>query len=106
MSFSIGKNIKNLRIENQMTEIELSNLLACSVELIKKWENDIECPNIELLPKIAKIFNVSIDYLTTGKVDPVNNFDELLEKVTKNDDVSKLADNLIKVLDKEYHPLL
>ncbi len=106
MSFSIGKNIKNLRIENQMTEIELSNLLACSVELIKKWENDIECPNIELLPKIAKIFNVSIDYLTTGKVDPVNNFDELLEKVTKNDDVSKLADNLIKGLDKEYHPLL
>lgn len=104
--FLIGKTIKNLRIENEMTELDLASVLSCSVDQIKKWENDIEYPDITILPKIASIFNVSIEYLTTGKITPVNNFDELLEKVTKNDDVTKLADNLIKGIDKQNNPLI
>ena len=89
-----------------MTELDLASVLSCSVDQIKKWENDIEYPDITILPKIASIFNVSIEYLTTGKITPVNNFDELLEKVTKNDDVTKLADNLIKGIDKQNNPLI
>lgn len=104
--FLIGKTIKNLRLEKDLSELELASLLSCSIDLVKKWEANEEYPNIEMLPKLASVFNVSIEYLTTGKVTPVNNFDELLEKVTKNDDVSKLPDNLIKGIDKNHNPLI
>ena len=104
--FLIGKTIKNLRLEKEMTELDLASVLSCSTDLVKKWEADLEYPDITMLPKIASVFNVSIDYLTTGKVVPINNFDELLEKVTKNDDVDKLADNLIKGIDKQGNSLI
>ena len=104
--FSIGKTIKNLRLENHMTELDLASVLSCSIDLVKKWEADIEYPDITMLPKLASTFNVTIEYLKTGKIIPVNNFDELLEKVTKNDDVTRLADNLIKGIDKNNNPLI
>ena len=106
MSYNIGKNIKNLRIENNMTEYDLSTLLSCSVDLIKSWEAELTVPDISYLPKLSKVFNVTVEYLTTGKTIPISNFDELLEKVTKNDDVEKLADNLIKGIDKLNRPLM
>ena len=102
----IGKTIKNLRLENHMTELDLASVLSCSIDLVKKWEENIEYPDISMLPKLASTFNVSIEYLKTGRITPVNNFDELLEKVTKNDDVTKLADNLIKGIDKNNNPLI
>lgn len=104
--FLIGKTIKNLRLEKEMTELDLASVLSCSTDLVKKWEADLAYPDITMLPKIASVFNVSIDYLTTGKVVPINNFDELLEKVTKNDDVEKLADNLIKGIDRQGNSLI
>ena len=72
MSFNIGKNIKNLRIENNMTEFDLSTVLSCSVELVRSWENEEAIPDINYLPKLASAFNVSIEYLTTGKTIPMN----------------------------------
>ena len=68
MSFNISNNIKNLRIENNMTEEVLSNLLSCSINDIKAWENGTSYPDIMMLPKIASIFNVSIDYLTSAMI--------------------------------------
>jgi len=106
MSFNIGNNIKNLRIENNMTEFDLSTILSCSVDLIRSWENGDTIPDINYLPKLASAFNVTVEYLTTGKTIPIANFDELLEKVTVNDDINKLADNLIKGIDKENRPLM
>ncbi len=106
MSFNIGNNIKNLRIENNMTEFDLSTILSCSVDLIRSWESGDDIPDINYLPKLASAFNVTVEYLTTGKTIPIANFDELLEKVTVNDDINKLADNLIKGIDKENRPLM
>lgn len=106
MSFNIGNNIKNLRIESNMTEFDLSTILSCSVDLIRSWESGDTIPDINYLPKLASAFNVTVEYLTTGKTIPIANFDELLEKVTVNDDINKLADNLIKGIDKENRPLM
>lgn len=106
MSFNIGKNIKNLRIENQMSESELSTLLSCRESLIKAWENEEEYPDIMLLPKIASIFNVSIDYLTTGEVSVHKNYDQILNQISKKDDVNQLDDDIIKGIDKKNNSLI
>lgn len=106
MSFKIGKNIKNLRIENQMTEQELSTLLLCSINDIKKWENDEAYPDIMMLPKLAKVFNVSIDYLTTGEVITHKNYDQILNKVSMEDNPNMLDDDIIKGIDKKNNSLI
>lgn len=106
MAFSIGSNIKNLRIENQMTEYDLSVLLSCSEQLIKSWEDGSSYPDILLLPKIASIFNVSLDYLTTGEILTHKNYDQILDKVSKKDDPNLLDDDIIKGIDKKNLALI
>lgn len=60
---NIGENIKRLRQENNMTQEELAKLLCVSMQSVSRWENKLNYPDIILLPKISKIFNVSVDYL-------------------------------------------
>lgn len=59
----IGEIIKGKRKERNLTQEELAGILGVSKAAISKWEN-AECyPDITLLPKIAKTFNISIDEL-------------------------------------------
>ncbi len=59
----IGEKIKNLRIENNMTQNELATALGVSCAAICHWEVNKRQPDIAILVKIAKIFNVTTDYL-------------------------------------------
>ena len=106
MSFNISNNIKNLRIENNMTIDTLSNLLSCSINEIKAWEEGTSYPDIMMLPKIASIFNVSVDYLTSGVIDTHKNYDQILNKVSKTDDVTLLDEKTIKGVDKKNNSLI
>lgn len=60
---TIGNKILNLRKQNEMTQEFLANKLGVSNQAVSKWEADLCCPDIGLLPHIADIFNISIDYL-------------------------------------------
>lgn len=63
----LGKTIKNLRTKKKLTQLELANILHVSDRTISKWEQNRGNPDIGLLPKLSEIFDVSIDYLLTGK---------------------------------------
>lgn len=59
----IGKVIKELRKEKELTQEQLAEKLQISRPALGHYETGrIEVPN-ELLPKIAKFFGVTIDYL-------------------------------------------
>lgn len=62
---TIGKNIKRLRQEKEISQDRLSKLADLSLQTIVKMETD-ESPNptIETAQKIAKALGVSIDDLT------------------------------------------
>ncbi|MBI4094753.1 MAG: helix-turn-helix transcriptional regulator [Candidatus Liptonbacteria bacterium] len=62
---TIGKNIKRLRKEKDISQDKLSKLADLSLQTIVKIETD-ESPNptIETAQKIAKALGVSIDDLT------------------------------------------
>lgn len=89
-----------------MTEEVLASLLSCSTNDIKAWEEGKAFPDIIMLPKIASIFNVSVDYLTSGVVDTHKNYDQILDKVSKTDDISLLDEKVIKGLDKKNNSLI
>lgn len=60
---NIGNNIKKLRQQNNLTQAHLAKKLGVTFQAVSKWENNLSSPDIELLPKIANIFGVSIDML-------------------------------------------
>ncbi|MGI6115911.1 MULTISPECIES: helix-turn-helix transcriptional regulator [unclassified Clostridium] len=61
--FSMGKHIAALRKAKGLTQDELAEQLGVSPQAVSKWENDLSCPDIMLLPRLAKIFGVTVDEL-------------------------------------------
>ena len=48
---------------NGLTQKELAEKLGVSGQAVSKWEQQISCPDIMLLPHIAAVFGISIDEL-------------------------------------------
>ena len=67
LNFIIAKNLTNLRKKNKLTQLELANLLNYSDKAISKWENGESMPGVEVLYRISKIYNVSLDYIVGEK---------------------------------------
>lgn len=60
---NLGSKISERRKAMGMTQEELAANLGVSPQAVSKWENDLTCPDISLLPSIAKIFGTSVDEL-------------------------------------------
>ena len=67
MEMTIGKRIAALRKEKGLKQDNLAQMLEVSPQAVSKWENDQTCPDISLLPKLARILGVSVDELLSGK---------------------------------------
>ena len=84
----IGDTISQLRKEKGWTQNELAEMLKVSDKAISKWESNKGDPSIEFLPILAQLFDVSLDYLMTGKEkeDKIITISKL-ELCAKKDDV-------------------
>lgn len=67
MDMTIGKRIAFLRKEKGLTQEELANHMGISPQAVSKWENDQTCPDISALPKLARLFGVTVDELLEGR---------------------------------------
>lgn len=63
MYYLFGKRFYELRKEHNYTQHKLAKLLNISRSTISKYETGDLFPEIHTLIKIAKLFNVSLDYL-------------------------------------------
>lgn len=66
---TLGAKIARLRKEKGYTQEEFSQLLDVTAQAVSKWENDISCPDIMLLPKISQLLGVSIDEMLGNPVE-------------------------------------
>ena len=84
----IGDTISQLRKEKGWTQAELASKLLVSDKAVSKWESNKGEPSIEFLPILAQLFDVSLDYLMTGKEkeDKIITISKL-ELCAKKDDV-------------------
>lgn len=71
MNETIGSRISKYRKDKGMTQEELASGLGVSSQAVSKWENDISCPDISLLPQLCKILGVTSDELLTGRTNEV-----------------------------------
>lgn len=66
METTMGNRIGMLRRKKELKQDQLAEMLGVSPQAVSKWENDQTCPDISLLPKLAKILGVTLDELLTG----------------------------------------
>ncbi len=67
MEMTIGKRIAALRREKNLKQDDLAQILEVSPQAVSKWENDQTCPDISLLPRLAKTLGISVDELLSGR---------------------------------------
>ena len=64
---TLGERLYQLRKQKYISQDELANIMDVSRQSISKWELDQTYPDIENLVRLARYFDVSVDYLVTGE---------------------------------------
>ena len=63
MKLSIGENIKLFRKAKDITQEQLAEMLNVSSQSVSRWELGTCYPDMELLPMLAEIFEITVDKL-------------------------------------------
>ena len=85
---TLGMMISTLRKEKGMTQLELAEKMGVTDKAVSKWERDLSFPDINSIPKLAEIFEVSVDDLMQIKTDTKENIgknkvDEIVDTALK-----------------------
>lgn len=94
---TLGEKIKMLRQKKGLTQAQLADLLFLKQNAISAYEKDVNQPSLEMIKKMATIFNVSADYLLG--IDEANKnsslektFQHILEEVIYEESYAYIKD--------------
>lgn len=76
----VAKNITELRLLNNMTQMKLGEKLNYSDKTVSKWERGESSPDISVLVEMADIFGVTLDYLVRSE-----NIEEAVKENKQNE---------------------
>lgn len=65
----INEIIRQRRIEKQLTQEQMADLLGVSAPAVNKWEKGLSYPDITLLPPIARLLDTDLNTLLSFKDD-------------------------------------
>lgn len=65
---TLGAKLQSLRKQSGMSQETLAGQLGVSRQAVSRWELDISLLETENIIKLAKIFNVSFDYLLNEEI--------------------------------------
>ncbi len=71
----LGKRIKQLREEKDLSQQKLADILGVSQQAVAKWESSKSEPDSAMLMRISNLFNISMDYLF-GKTN-IRNYNDI-----------------------------
>ena len=58
-----AQRLKQLRAENQMTQVQLAEKLGVSKGTVAMWETDKRSPSFEMLAEMTNLFDRRMDYI-------------------------------------------
>lgn len=96
---TLGNKIAHFRKKLNITQESLAQQLGVTNQAVSKWESDQCCPDVMLLPKLADIFDISIDAL----------FDREPKEQTSQTVITNLPwkdDNILRVVVYIGHELI
>lgn len=76
----LAEKIKSIREQLGMTQAEVARKLGLTRSSINGWEMGLSVPSTQYIVELAKLFNVSTDYLLGMEQGAVLNIDDLTEK--------------------------
>lgn len=63
LGLKLGENLKKFRLQRELTQEQLADVLGVSAQAVSRWENGTTYPDITLLPTIASYFEITLDEL-------------------------------------------
>lgn len=91
----INEQIGYFRKIRKMSQEQLANQLGISNQAVSKWESGLNCPDISLIPALAKVLEVSIaDLFGEGNGAPITSEDKnnIRVVVMKGNEIIKYHD--------------
>lgn len=85
---TLGMMISSLRKEKGMTQLELAEKMGVTDKAVSKWERDLSFPDINSIPKLAEVFEISVDELMQVKT-------VTKENMNKNK-INEIVDTVLK----------
>lgn len=90
---TLGNRLKSLRQEKGLTQKEVAKLIGTTDVSIGRYEMDARVPKADILNSLAKLYDVEIDYLLTGKETKES------ESTLNNRDKKDIEKDLKKIMD-------
>ena len=66
-SLRISTAIRTYRRAHALNQTAFGELFGVTPQAVSKWERELSCPDITLLPELAKVLGVSVAYLLGGE---------------------------------------
>ena len=60
---TFGQRLSRIRKEKEFTQNDIADKVGVTSQAVSKWENDLASPDIDILLKLADIFDISVDEL-------------------------------------------
>ncbi len=76
----ISKYLQFLRKSNNFTQDDLAKELGISRQAVSKWETGTTIPDLEVLLKISKLYDITINNILEPKIQPqkITDFEQIL----------------------------
>ncbi len=90
----ISKYLQFLRKSNNYTQDDLAKKLGISRQAISKWETGTTIPDLEVLLKISKLYDITINDILEPKIQP--------ERITDFEQISTISEKELKEVLKQF----
>ena len=90
----ISKYLQFLRKSHNYTQDDLAKKLDISRQAVSKWETGTAIPDLEVLLKISKLYNITINDILEPRVQP--------ERITDFEQISTISERELKEVLKQF----
>ncbi len=90
----ISKYLQFLRKSHNYTQDDLAKKLDISRQAVSKWETGMAIPDLEVLLKISKLYDITINDILEPKVQP--------QRITDFEQISTISESELKEVLKQF----
>lgn len=96
----LGENLRKFRLQRELTQEQLANVLGVSAQAVSRWESGTTYPDITLLPTIATYFETTLEELM-GMEDfkSEEQLKELIAQLDENGSKGLIYENILLLRD-------
>lgn len=69
---TLGEMISSLRKEKNMTQNDLAEKMNVTDKAVSKWERNLSCPDVNSIPKLAEVLDISVEELLNSQTKQEN----------------------------------